>query len=110
MEEYFLEPERLRALRRKFLDLILKLSCYYGLSLSADWGESWKKDPSPEEHERLFAQEDPLPPVYFLIEPEDALLTLRPDDLYMTVYGPGPGLLEIISALAGAEGLFTRKG
>ena len=109
VEEYYLGKERLKELRKKFLNILLKLSCYYNIALSCDWGESLKEKPSPEELAECFAKEDPFLPVYVILESEDTLLALRPDDLYMTVYGPSQGLIDLLSLLAGAEGLFTWK-
>ena len=44
-----------------------------------------------------------------ILEAEGAMLVHASDDTYMTVYNPSPDLLDMLRALAGAEGLFVWK-
>ncbi len=103
VEAYYLRPERLAGIRRKFTDLLLKLNCYDQLRIVTEEGT---EAPSPEELDRRIAEgnEDLL----FLLS-GDALVTLNRDDIYLSVYGPDETLLERIGKLAAAEGLFLRK-
>ena len=103
VEAYYLRPDRLAGLRRKFTDLLLKLNCYDALRIVTEEGE---ETPAPEELDRRIAEgkEDLL-----ILTGGDALVTLNRDDLYMTVYGADEALLARIGKLAGAEGLFLWK-
>ena len=40
---------------------------------------------------------------------ENALLTADGGDLCMALYNPSPEMLETVTSLAGAEGLFVRE-
>ncbi len=103
VEAYYLRPERLAGIRRKFTDLLLKLNCYDALRIVTEEGE---ETPAPEELDRRIAEgnEDLL-----ILLGGDALVTLNRDDIYLSVYNPDEALLARIGKLAAAEGLFLRK-
>lgn len=107
LERYYLQPERLRKLRTKFADILLRLNCYYEMAVSFDCCESWEKDPDPETFsDRMihFAANTFLRAVF---EEHRTMIDLEPDDTYMTVYNPDCELLEKIQKLAYSEGLFV---
>lgn len=132
VEEYYLRKPRWQALRRKYLEILLKLNCYYDMEVTADpdgggepvgdidpggdvepdaWpGAGWQKNPEPEALEKLIMEGSEKNPEYFtvyvLFETEDTLAVLNSDDNYMTVYDPPEHLRDLLQALAGAEGLF----
>ena len=100
VEKHFLQDP---ALRRKQLDLILKLNCYYDLALETDDGEV--RNPAPAEWARRIGRE-PLG----ILAGEHALITADHTDTYMTVFTADEGILAMIRKLAAAEGLFVWKG
>ena len=104
---FFLRSDRVRALRRRLAEILLRLNCYEDMDVTFDWGESWERNPDPE---GFAARAEALSaPEYFrAIFPEaGVMIDLDCDDTYMTVYDPGSRLLDRLRALAGAEGLFV---
>ena len=107
VERYYLQQERIRALRRKFAEILLRLNCYFDMTVSFDSCESWEQNPDPEAFaERLIGLKgnDFLRAVF---EAQHAMIDIEPDDTCMTVYDPDSGVTEILRALAAAEGLFV---
>ena len=96
VEEYFLQEPRLSELRRKYLELLLKLNCYFDMEIAE------KKNPQPEALEELVMSGT----VYALFEGEHTLCVQNYDDTNMTVYDPTDCFRGILEKLAGAEGLF----
>lgn len=47
VEKYFLQPERLAALRRKFAGILLRYNCYLDMEVSFDNCETWETNPAP---------------------------------------------------------------
>ncbi len=88
-------------LRRKQTNLLLKLNCYYDLTLVRD--EEEIRNPAPKELADLIGRE------YLNILMGDALITADHTDACMTLFGPDEKLLELIQKLAAAEGLFVWK-
>ncbi len=107
IEDYYLQPERLRILRRRFAEILLRLNCYSDMAVSSDNGESWEKNPDPE----VFAGRlEDLPGNGFLrviFEAERAMADLDGCDINMTFYGPESQLTQRLRQLAAAEGLFV---
>ena len=107
VEGYFLQPERISALRRKFAEILLKLNCYWEMAVSFDNGAGWEKNPDPEKFAESLVS---LPENGFarvMFEKEWAMIDIEPDDTYMTVYDPDLRLMDKLRALAAAEGLFV---
>ncbi len=48
VERYFLQPERIVPLRRKYAELLLRLNCYHDMAVSFDACASWETNPDPE--------------------------------------------------------------
>ena len=97
VEKYFIDKERLAAIKQKHVSLILKLNCYY--SISAE-GET---DPPPEKVAGMIYGR------HTCLRAGDALIMSDPDDTYLTVYNPGRKLLALVRKLARGEGLYVRK-
>ena len=106
VERYYRQPERMRALRRRFAEILLRLNCYFDMAVSFDSCASWEKNPDPEAFaDRLIG----LSGNSFLravFEAQRAMVDIEPDDTYMTVYDPDSLLLDKLRALVTAEGLF----
>ena len=100
VEAWFLKDP---ALRRKQTDFLLKLNCYYDLTIVREDEEI--RNPKPEELASLVGCE-----YLNILVGEDALLSADHTDIYMTLYNPDERLLGLAEKLASAEGLFVRKG
>lgn len=106
VERYYLQPERLKVLRRKFAEILLRLNCYYDMCVSFDSCESWEKNPDPEAFAGRvedFSGNDFLRAVF---PGQRAMIDVEPDDTYMTVYDPEDQMLDKLKKLTDAEGLF----
>ena len=104
-ERFFLSEEYQPALRRRFAEILLKLSCYDELEIGAPDGERLERNPEPEDLYRRVTQN--RQDLCVLLPGENALITLNRDELCMTVYNPPEKLLRRIEHLAAAEGLFV---
>ena len=99
IERYWLEPSRLATVKRKHLDLILKLNCYRSVSLD----EEETVNPGPKRIEEAVLNR------YVCILTGDSMIISEPDDLCLTLYNPDEQLLELLRQLATGEGLFVWK-
>ena len=97
VENYFLEEERLSAIKQKHINVILKLNCYRDLSID----EETEKNPRPER----IAEE--MRKRYLYLMADEAMILPEPDDTHMTVFHPDEQLLELIKEIAAGEGLFV---
>ncbi len=107
VERYFLQPERLRPLRRSFAGILLRLNCWFDMTVSFDSCESWEENPDPE---AFAARLDGLSGNVFLramFEKQGAMIDIEPDETWMTVYDPEDLLQDKLQKLAEAEGLFV---
>ena len=109
VERYYLKPERLCGLRRKFAEILLRLNCYFDMAVSFDNCETWEMNPDPEAFvEGVLA----LSGNTFLraaFPAERAMVDLDPCDTYMTAFGTNAGFMSKLRALASAEGFFVWK-
>ena len=99
VENYFLEEERLSAIKQKHINVILKLNCYRDLSID----EETEKNPRPER----IAEE--MRKRYLYLMSDDAMILSEPDDTHMTVFNPDEELLGLLKMLVSSEGLFLWK-
>ena len=107
VERYYLQPERIQALRRRYAEILLRLNCYYDMAVSFDSCASWETDPDPEAFvERVInlAGNDFLRAVF---AEQKTMIDCEPEETYLTVYDPDAALLPYLSALAAAEGFFV---
>ena len=106
VERYFLQPERIRTLRRSYAELLLRLNCYFDMTVSFDSCMSWETNPDPEV---FAAQIQDLYGNSFLravFPAQRAMIDLEPDVISMTVYDPDSALLDRMRALAASAGVF----
>ncbi len=101
IERYWRGGLGLITAKQKHLNLILKLNCYFDLSL--DGGSA---NPPPEEIEKAVLGRH----VCVLFPERDALIVSEPDDLYLTLCHADGELLELVKTLAAGEGLFVWAG
>lgn len=96
VERYWLEPSRLSTVKRKHVDLVLKLNCYRAVSLD----EETEPNPDPERIAEAIMTR------YVCIRIGDTLISSAPDDLYLTVYNADEALLRLLRTLCIGEGLY----
>lgn len=106
VEDWWRRPEQLTELYRRFAGLLLKLNCYCDFQVS--FHEGWVKNPPPETltawvMECTQGEKDYM---NILLERGEAMVIVNGDDLYLSLYGPSPELLDLVEQLAGAAGLF----
>ena len=105
IERFFLKEPHFGVICQKFSNLLIKVNCFYGISLF-NAHEEWVMNPQPESIlESLSARET----VFVVLKSEDAMIGFNGDDHYMTLYNPDENLLEMIRSLANSEGLFVWK-
>ncbi len=107
VERYFLQSERIHSLRRQYAEILLRLNCYYDMSVSFDSCMSWKTNPDPEqfiEQAVGLSGNDFLRAVF---AEQNAMIDYDHNDTYMTVYDPESALLDKVRALAAANGFFV---
>lgn len=107
VEEYF--QKNRREWDKKFCNLLLKLYCYCDFWVLA--GEELAENPEPDVFagwiRHCFAGDWRERDSMNILLPDcDAMIILNGDDLYMGLYHPDKQLRELVSQLAGAEGLF----
>ena len=99
VERYFLQPERLAAIKRRHAALILKLNCYRAVSLD----EETEQNPDPE---RIA---DAVMSRRVCVLTGESMLVSEPDELYLTVYHPDDDLLARLRTLCAGEGMYLWK-
>ena len=96
LEREFLHTDELRS---KFLHFLLKLNSYYRFkAIFPDYEEI--DDISAVELKELVGYR------YIQILIDDSLIVSDPDDMYMSLYNPTDTMLELVTKIAGSEGLF----
>jgi hypothetical protein len=106
VEQYYLAESHITALREKFLEIILKLSCYYAVDISTDCGDSWLDAPTPEIIEKNIMKCVGANSLYIRTSSPECLITIDGCDTYMTVYDPDDELIDTLKQLSSAVGLF----
>ena len=95
----------------KFLDLLLKLNCYYSLETSTD-GECWTLNPDPATLERsvcacLARGTFETSMLYVCFLNRTVLVVLERDCSSLAVYNPTPDFVDLLRKLATSVGLFV---
>lgn len=96
VEDYFLK-EQLAEIKRKHINVILKLNCYMDISIEEE------SNPAPEKIAAVMKDR------YIYIMIGNSMILSEPDDTHMTVFNPDEQLLELIRTISTAEGLFVWK-
>lgn len=105
IERYWLQQPQFSSICHQFASLLMKLNCYYEVSV-ADADGSASDSLQHECLEKMLASGDA---VYIVMDSENAMIGFNGDDHYMTLYNPSKELLELVSLLASSEGLFVWK-
>ena len=107
VERYFLRPERIVPLRRKYAGILLRLNCYFDMAVSFDACAAWETNPDPETFAARVADLSGNDFLRAVFAEQNAMIDYDHNDTYLTVYDPGASLLDKLRALAAAEGLFV---
>ena len=99
VEDYYLKSPQIEALHRQFLDVLLKLNCYYSFRVLVN--DECLENPRPEYLKEL------LEDCGLDVLVGNTLIQYNRDDSHMTVYNPSEELLALIRTLAQAAGLFV---
>ena len=106
VEEYYRADARMRPLRRKQAEILLRLNCYADMCVTFDGGEHWERNPDPAAFE---ARAEALHGHEFLraVFPAEGLMVdVEPDETWMTLYTRAAAPPDLMRALCAAEGLF----
>ena len=107
VERYFLQPERIIPLRRKYAEILLRLNCYYDMAVSFDSCMTWEANPDPEAFAERVAGLSGNEFLRAVFAEKNAMIDYDHNDTYLTAYDPDAALLDKLKALAAAEGLFV---
>ena len=107
VERYFLQPERIVPLRRKYAEILLRLNCYVDMAVSFDSCTSWKTNPDPEDFTERMAGLSGNDFLRAVFPQQNVMIDYDHNDTYLTVYDPDAALLDKVRALAAGEGLFV---
>ena len=108
VEYYLLNSDKHIGLKDRFVAVILKLMCYYHVSIL--WN-GWVDLPSPKMIEEAVCEimGNHSGTLNVLFVEEDALLVFDWDCLNLSVYNPSEKAQSIMERIAFSEGLFWRK-
>ena len=95
--EKYLRETQLSDIKKKHVNLILKLNCYRDISLDEDK----EINISPKKIA------DAIHKRYVNIMVDDAMIVSEPEDTYLTIYNPDEDLLTLMRELASGEGMFV---
>ena len=97
IERFFLESSRLASIKQKHINVLLKLNCYYQISIDGE------VNPSPEQIVKAVMERS------LQIMVDEAVILSEPDELHMTVYNLDKKMMKLITAISSGEGLFVWK-
>ena len=97
VEDFFLKKQLLE-IKKKHINVILKLNCYMDISIEDE------KNPAPGQIRDTMLER------YVYIMLEDAMILSEVDDTHMTLFNSDEKLLNLITQVASSEGLFVWKG
>ncbi|HBF7557053.1 TPA: hypothetical protein KOX55_000394 [Clostridioides difficile] len=108
VEYYLLNSKKYCALKDKFVSVILKLMCYYHISVL--WN-GWIDRPKPELIENAVTEimVNHSGTLNCLFGDENMLLVFDWDCLNLSVYNPPEKVQQLFEQIAFSEGLFWRK-
>ena len=105
VEQYYLQEPQHERLCHLFVDVLLKLNCYYDLLVSRNDRDEWLY-PDPRMLEKWLMESMNNGHMCVLINDGEALITASGGDTNLTLYNPSPALLDLVRQLATAAGLF----
>lgn len=109
LEQYYLEEPQHERLCRQFADVLLKLNCYHDLTVNRCSSNEWVKNPEPTTLMAWLNESLHHGHLCILVNDGESLITASGGDIHMTLYNPSSALLQLVSQLATAAGLFLWK-
>ena len=108
VEQYFLNHYSRYGWRDRFIRIILKVMCYYQISIYC--GE-WMEQPTPEQVAEIIntIMENHSGDITILLLSKDVLIQFGWDCLNMSVYNPDEEMCVLFEQIAVSEGMFWRK-
>lgn len=108
VEYYLLNSEKHFSLKDRFVNVILKLMCYYHVSIQ--W-KGWIDRPTPQSVEEAVntIMDNHSGWLNILLPEEYALVVFDWDCLSLSVYNPSEKMQTLMEKVAFSEGLFWRK-
>ena len=97
VEDFFLKEE-LSEIKKKHINVVLKLNCYMDITIDDDM------NPAPEQIRDKMLGRD----VYIMMG--DSMILSEAVDTHLTLFNPDEGVLDMINVIASSEGLFVWKG
>ena len=106
VENFLLSHHEWYGLRDRFVRFILKVMCYYPISIYQD---GWVGDPTPEQMVEMIDSiiEEHSCDMNIMIK--DTLIQFGGDCLHMSVYNPDEEMCVLFEKISISEGLFWRK-
>lgn len=107
VEDYLLNSEKYNAIKDKFVNIVLKLMCYYHMAIVKD---GLIDKPSPEQVENAVNEivVNQKAVLNCLFQEENMLLVFDRDCLNLSIYNPSKETHNLFEKLARSEGLFWR--
>lgn len=107
VEYFLLNSKKHSIIKDKFVSVILKLMCYYRISIL--WND-WIEQPKPELIENMVAEimTNHSGTLNCLFPDENVLLVFDWDCLNLSVYDPSVEMQRLLGQIALSEGLFWR--
>ena len=108
VESYLLNTYERYGLTDKFIQIILKLMCYYRVSVY--WGE-WIEQPTPEQVVEIIGKTmcDHSVWMNVLFPEKDCLIQFEGDCMHLSIYNPDKEMRDLLVQIALSEGMFFRK-
>ena len=108
VEHYLLNNYERYGLKDKYVRIILKLMCYYRVSVY--WGE-WIEQPTSEKVAEIIDEimRNHSGWMDVLFPDKDALLQFEWDCMNLSIYNPDDEMRELLEQIAWSEGMFFRK-
>ena len=97
--EKYLRDTQLSDIKKKHVNMILKLNCYRDISLDED---KTANIPPEQIADAIYKR-------YVNIMVDDAMIISEPEDTHLTIFNPDEELLTLVRELASAEGMFVWK-
>lgn len=108
VEDYLLNSKRNHIIKDNFINIILKLMCYYRIEL---FYNKWIHKPTPKQVKKSISEimNNHHGTLHFLFPDENILLVLEADCLNLTVYNVREEMHHLFKQIASSEGMFWRS-
>lgn len=109
IEYYLLNSEKRYEMKNKYVNIILKLMCYYRTSIL--WN-GWNDNPKPMDIDTAIGEimENHFGTLNILLSDKDVLLVFEGDCLNLSVYNLTENMKKMVERIALSEGFFCWKG